>query len=582
MPSGKHVHRLRNVLQWIFFACWFAGWHLWHTWAVWQDPLRRVPGPIGDNTVMLWNLGWVDYALNHGQPGFWFTNAYYPEGFLFLFGTHTWLYGVLRWIASPVLPDGIEGSILWANIFMLLATVLSGLFAISALHAWGVRLWTVLLAGSSALVFAWFRMFALTGHYHFYGTEWMLCCLALLSWGRYHALQGDIRLSNRLVVAAGVMLGITFLNDQTMAVFAGLLGGLICVSIILQKSGTYLQWRNFYTPVRFYGWALLPASVHLIPIAGAIAEKRFHYVVDTHAPRLVDASSLLLPPDRHMFGTALHGFREANGLFWAEGSYLGITSMLLLILLIIEGLRYLLALRHTKTPVQPRMSIIIGGVTLVFLLFALGDTFIIGKESHAALPGRLLKIIPGLNAIRLPQRWVWPAQICLVLGGTLTVQRLLLHSGKKWMQWAVLLIAFLPPIEGQSYPPAPPVDFRNDTFLQPPGVVDAVKTNYTSGSVLLMPTELAYAHSNIFQFLWGYDIPATISYTARMPVDPRKLPWKGNQWTPQAGDFLRQKDVTMLVFPYPERPEGEFDDWIKNAKTAVPGLKVVKSGGLVP
>ncbi len=121
----------RNLWWWSFAFAWFTIWHFFITWQVWGDPVRRVPGPTGDNTVMIWNLGWVHHALSHGSPGFWFPNAYYPDGFLFLYGTHTWLDGLLYWLASPILPAGIDGTILWANITMLVATVGTGLLVIS-------------------------------------------------------------------------------------------------------------------------------------------------------------------------------------------------------------------------------------------------------------------------------------------------------------------------------------------------------------------------------------------------------------------------------------------------------------------
>src|SRR5690606_13241900 len=122
------------------------------------------------------------HALNNAHPGFWFANAYYPDGFLFLYGTHTWLDGLLCWIASPLLPSDIGASILWANITMATATIGSGLLIITALRAWGILAWPVLLLVASAVVFCWFRMFALQGHYHFYGTQWMVSCLAMLSY----------------------------------------------------------------------------------------------------------------------------------------------------------------------------------------------------------------------------------------------------------------------------------------------------------------------------------------------------------------------------------------------------------------
>lgn len=555
---------------WPIAIVFFAAFHLLLTYSSWKDPLYRVPGPVGDNTVMLWNIGWVKYALDHHSLGGWFPTAYYPEGFFFLYGTHTWLDGLFYWIFSPILPKGFQGAILWANITMLLATVTSGLALISALRAWAIRSWPVLLLVSSAVVFSWFRFFALRGHYHFFGTEWMLVTLCVLSWARVASLQNHQRLAITRTIAAGLLLGITFLNDQTMMVFASCIGAMIIFSSAL--AGRPKPAQFFRDTVLFYGCSLITASIHLVPTIIAAFQGKIHYEVDKAAPRLVDGSSLVLPPTLSFLGSQIKGWREWHRLGFAEGTYLGIIPLALLGLCGLACLIYLFQRRRSR---GMRLVFWATAAAALFLLFVLGDRLMVGRHLLFTMPGRLLKEIPLLNNIRLPQRWVWPAHLCIALAGaTLLVRGLSWAHLRRhtWPQWLILTCAIIPPLEAINYPPEPPVDFRNDEFVHPPGIVEAVQDAYTDGAVLMMPAEMAYAHGDIFQFLWGYDIPMTIVYTARMPVLPSELPWREFHWNPETGDWLRNKQVKILVFPFHTGKIEEYQPWINEAKKAVPGL----------
>lgn len=589
MIANKHF-RLSLLLPWIFCALWFAACHLWHTADVWRDPTMRIPGPIGDNCVMLWNLGWVSHALNHGHPGFWCPAAYYPDGFLFLYGTHTWLDGVLGWLAAPVLPGGIRGHIFWANIVMLLSTVTTGLFCIGALRYWGVRRWAVLLLVASGITFCWFRVFARTGHYHFHGTQWMLLALLLLSRARAFSLEGNAAIARRSLTLAGLALGVTFLNDQTMAVFAGILGGLILLTIPASRSAL----RDLPGRIaRFYGWALLPASIHLIPILVAVADGSLKYEVKTEHARLVDATSLVFPNSMHRSNMWIEDLRQAHGLGWAEGTYLGIVPLLLLALLLCYAARYAFSSPGHR-PRHLRPVFLAALAACGFLVLALGDTLMIGQHTYWALPGRLLKSIPVLNNIRLPQRWVWPAHLCIGLGAALCLTQMLANTTPRRGRVIMALCgltALVPPLEGRVYKLAkshedewarlrmPPNDYRNDDFINPPGMADSVRAHYAGGGVLAMPVQLAYAHANVFQFLWGYDIPVSVAYTARMPFSIEKMPWHLEQWNEEAGEWLQDRDVRMIVFPFHSGKADEFQPWLRQARRVVPELVVLDRFG---
>lgn len=570
---GNHFTR-RNLIWWFSAVLWFAAWHLFITWCAWGDPLARVPGPVGDNTMMTWNLGWVKYAIEHGSPGFWSSVGYYPHGHLFIYGSHTWLDGFLYWVMSPMLPSGYEGAVLWANITMLLATVATGVLIISGLRAWGVSHWPVLFLVATGVTFSWFRMYALTGHYNFLGTQWMLLALCLLSWAWEAFGRGDGRQGKRLCAFAGLALGVSSLNDQTMAIFAGIMGGLILVS--LPASSFKLRSRLVVAAgARYYAFALVVASVHLIPIIITTAQGRLHYHVDKSLPRLVDATSFFLPNDYHFLGPWLQGFRQRTGFSWSEGTYLGIVPILLLLLSSAAAIVY--AVR--KSP-DGKVCAYATLAAWGFIIIALGDRLMIGREQLFLLPERLLKEIPLLNNMRVPQRWVWPAHLCIALAGGSLLAKWAEQVRRRWLAWALLpALAVIPPLEGRSYPVPAPVNFRDETFMRPPGLIKAVMERYRGGGVLTMPIEATHAHANILQFLWGYDIPMTVVYTARMPLTQDDLPWSGSAWTAETGNWLRDRQVSIIVFPYHGGGLEEFQGWISEAKMAVPGLLVLDKNG---
>lgn len=569
--AGSVLNR-KNRRTWVLAALWFAAWHLIITANVWRDPLHRVPGPIGDNTVMLWNLGWVKHALQHGSPGFWFKNAYYPDGFFFLYGTPTWLDGFLFWLASPLLPGDFTGAILWANMSLLVSTVASGLVAVAALRAWGIRSWMVAVFAATALIFSWFRVFAVTGHYHFFATQWMLGSLACVSWAMQSAVAGEQKLWLKRCLAAGLLLGIAYLNDQAMAVFGALLSGLLLVAMLVRPGSPGGRKQVFAGGGVFAAGVLAMASTHLVPTALMMARGKIDYWIDK-SPRLVDASSLILPPGPSLAGGWLQPWRNAHGLTWSEGTYLGIIPMLMLAASSVAGICFAL-----KRDFRPGALRVMAGAALawIFIIAALGDKLVVGPHQFFTMPGRLLKELPVLNNIRLPQRWIWPAHLCIALAGATLLCELLRR--RRWLIGALAVLAFVPPLEAINWPPVPALDYKNDDYLRPP-VFRRRAEVYSGGTVLMMPAYKAYGHANVLQFLWGFDVPMIMTYTARMPIKPEDLPWQGDAWTAAVGPWLREHDVRTVIFPFDDGSVDRSNNWIREAKKAVPGLRVYDRRG---
>jgi hypothetical protein len=569
--TGPPHHRTQ-ILWWIFAAALLIAGHLFVTSTAWTNPLARLPGPTGDNCMMIWNLGWVKYALDHGSPGFWCSAAYHPHGFLFIYGSHTWLDGFLYWLTSWLLPGDYHGAILWANITLLTATVATGLLTISALRAWRVGNWPVLLLAGTAVAFSWFRMYAMFGHYNFTGTQWMMAALCLLSWARRFRADGLASRARWFTVAAGVFMGLAALNDQTMAIFAAIIGLLILLTIPGDSLQQRLR-RALGGAAMYYAAAAVVASVHLVPIAMAAASGKLdYYHVDKSLPRLVDATSLLLPNDYHFLGVPLKGLREKTGLAWSEGTYFGIIPLLLLLCGTAGAAKFLI----TRKP-EYRVCFYAAAAAWGFIIIVLGDRLMIGPNQYFTLPARILKEIPLLNNMRVPQRWVWPAHLATALAGASAISVWMTARGRAW-RWAPLAVALIPILEGRPHPMPDPVDYHSE-FMQPEGLIPALRAAHQEGAVLTMPTEVTYAQANVVQFLAGYDIPFSVVYSARMPLDVNQIPWKWAAWTPEAAPWLLEREVRTVVLPFHDGKPEEFAPWIREAKAAVPGLVVLNKHG---
>lgn len=380
-----------------------------------------------------------------------------------------------------------------------------------------------------------------------------------------------------MVAAAGLALGTAFLNDQTMAMFGGALGCLVLLSV----SFSSLEKRTmlaFKAAACFYGCALVVSSLHLVPVLFAIFDGRLHYAIDAAGLRLVDASSMVIPPDRHIAGRYLASFREQHGLTWSEGTYMGLVPLSLLMACSWVSLSGIISRKKLRIE-SFRVLLFSTLAAWVCLLFALGDVLMIGHDQYFSLPGRLLKHMPVLNNIRLPQRWIWPAQLCIALGGGMLLNGWLNRVKSNVWAWITVVFALLPGIEGLKYPPADPTDYLHHPYLRLPGLIKSLRTHYKQGGVLVMPLEKYYPHSNILQFEAGYDIPMTFCYTARMPYNPTDVPWHGSVWVAEAGEWLRENQVSIVAFSFEDGQAEGFRLWIEAAKKAVPGLVVLNKWG---
>lgn len=568
---------------WAFAFLWFVIGHLYWTWPVWSIPGATLPGPMGDNAMMLWNLGWMKHALSRAQPGFWCNTLFAPDGFLFLYGSHTWLDGVLCWATSWVLPSGYNSIILWANFNLLFSTVATGLVAVAVLRVWGITHWPLAIMGASAVTFSWFRSYALAGHYNLFGTHWMLASLAFLSYARAAWHDGQLEPMRRRSMYGGVLLGLAALNDQTLAIFTAALACLILLAMRDTRSrNTGWVKHAVKVGVVYFGAAATVAAVHLVPIVYYWYKGRLsYYIVDSEVGRLVDASSLVVPNPHHFAHRWIKNWYEARGLFFSEGTYLGVITLALFVVCLWASIRFALSRAE-----RFRLPFFGFGASLVLLCLSLGDSLQVGSNSYFRLPGSFSKESPLVNNLRVPQRWVWPFHLVIVVSGTWFVAQWASSGKAAWQpqvtarsRWYYLpiLLALLPVLEGRWRPYAEPADYSAGSQVHPAGLVQGIIENHAEGSVLVMPVEAARAEANILQTLVGHQHHFALGYVARPPMG--EPPWKWNNWSGDVGAWLDSSNVTMLVFPFHEGKVDEFSDWIRNARIARPELIVLNRSG---
>ncbi|MGI8906163.1 MAG: hypothetical protein ACR2IE_06700 [Candidatus Sumerlaeaceae bacterium] len=577
--TGLCASVARPVFLTISAFLWFLLAHLYMFRDVWARPTRLLAGPAGDNLMMLWNLGAVRYAMNQGSPCFWFRNAYYPEGFLFLFHTHTWLDGALGWLVQPLLPAGIDGITLWANLIQLFATIATGMLAMGALKEWGVKRWSLRLLGASVVVFCAFRSFASMGHYNFYGTEWMIAALYAMSRSRRRLQAGFAGAGILWAIIGGAGVGVALLNDQTHAVFAGLLGAIMFGSLCFYRGR--MRWDTLIRATLAAAIAAaLVSSIHLIPILTALQSGAFEYKVEMlDVPRMVDVTSILLPHNRHfVFGQWVSEFRATYGCI-EEATYLGLTGFVFLFISIASF--FATCWRWREGGYNPWARVAgCGAVGLLFLTFACGEYLQAGPaRSRIVLPGSVLRHVPIVNNIRIMARWIWPAYLCFAIAGCLGFSILWRRSMGALKDSLYVVLAAFACMEG-IYDPAPiPVDFRANKMMNPPGLADSVRARYVRGSVLVAGGACVDIHANILQMLWGYGIPSAMVHTARVPFQSDITPANDPRWDPRFGAWLRKHAVVMVVFPYEPGTGGAWREWIQNAERAVPGLVALNKNG---
>lgn len=399
--------------------------HLLVTWPVWSAPASLLFGWPGDNLLFAWNL---DHVADGGTVG---TTAslFHPNGFPFLFHTHTWLYGWMYRIVRPVIAwwaggDELEQATLATNLLQAWSSAISALALAWMCRAAGCGRFAIVLLMVVLVTFSPLRLFSLYGHLNIQGTEFFLCSMACIA----TAMQTDGR---RWWVAGGIFAGIAWLNDQTMGMFS---------LLFATMAGSVALWRvrlRAVPKLSFFGLSFaLIAGAHLFMLARVYTSAGY-YVASAHTLRLNDSLNLFLPSDYNILPMGLHELRARLGIENGSG------ASFLPPALVLGGLTglVLMAKRRGREP-------FVEGAALWVLTLALGLVCILGEWLVVAghrlfpIPYRVFRMIPVLENLRIPDRFVLFALVPMMIFTARTLETL--SARRAGFAMAAIILVSLP------------------------------------------------------------------------------------------------------------------------------------------
>ncbi|MBI1290538.1 hypothetical protein GC173_04755 [bacterium] len=477
--------------------------HVLVTWPVWSAPSALMPGWSGDNMLFAWNLAWVA----HGDPSLEGTGSgtvalFYPEGFPFLFHTHTWLYNCLYKMASPtigllVANDPMGRVTLGYNALMMISSIMSGLALVALCRLYGARRWSVIVAMAVIGTFCPARLFSQYGHLNIQGTEFFF-------WSIYtqaRAMKSSGRRSLYWWMAGGGLAGLAFLNDQTLGMFSLLFHGILASNQCVQDLS---RWRSIAIAGVALGGVFVAVSlVHLIPLT-AVYTSAGYYVASSQERRLNDALNLFLPSDYNWIDLGLFSVRSSLNI--PNGTGVG---HLPFALLLPAAVAVVLWVRGGVRGPEVRFWLL---VFLFGLICTLGEWLTIAGHRIVPLPYRLFRELPVLDNLRIPDRFVYFAIVPMVLAAAWGMERLLERS----CRGAIVLGYFMIGVGALEWR-LQPIIIRTDVAPHHISAATIADVQARGGSVWSMPARMDNPLANAWQIQHGR--PDCFGLIARVPPD---------------------------------------------------------------
>ncbi|MCX7717216.1 MAG: hypothetical protein N2111_02280 [Candidatus Sumerlaeaceae bacterium] len=388
--------------------------HVALDWPSWIAPERVVRGWAGDNLMFCWNLWWVATAMwERGSAGLHCPIVFAPDGMAFVFHTHTWLYGLLwaglqiPWRLVPAL-GAPPSPVLAYNVISLASTMLTGAAAAMLVRACGIRSPAGSILAALTVAFCGLRQVAMFGHLNFMGTEFFVASVA----AHTLAMQGSGR--RGWWVAGGVLAGLAFLNDQTLGIFSLYFLAAACGYAVIMRRTTG-PWAALAGPALSAAAAVAVSAPHLIELA-RVWRSADYVVMQTDDTRASDLVNAFLPGRLSWpLGSWTGRVRMAIGVSGGDGTaYLGLHALA----------AWMGACCLWRSPRQwpplARFWVAVGGTGLVL---ALGPALVVAGREVMPLPFALLRQVPGLDNLRVPERHNVFAVLALAVATAAVAQR---------------------------------------------------------------------------------------------------------------------------------------------------------------
>ncbi|MBI4605824.1 MAG: hypothetical protein HY721_27980 [Planctomycetes bacterium] len=397
------------------------------TWPLAVRLTDHVPAGGNDLWQNCWNFWWWGKALGEGRSPYRTDLIYQPGDVSLAFHTHSEA-NVLTML--PVtLALGVPAAL---NAALLLGFGLAG---------WGGYLLARELTGDPRAAFLAGLVLAFPPH----RLEQSLEHLNLAS---YQAMPFFLLFLVRLARSGGarnvLLAAVAFAANALYAWHNGLLvlptaAVLFAHEVLRRRDGRLRALRDAAAAGALAALLLLP---FLWPLVREIAAGDTSYLKPP-VRKGIDLAFLLVPSEMHpLWGPLVQGLYERCRGYASAGytCYLGVGALALWILGSLARGKPL----DGTAPLAPRFSPVLWGALLgLHVLLALGDTLVVlGEDTGAPLPFALVRHMPVLQTVRLPNRFVVPAVLALSMLAAHGASRLLRGRGPLALAGAAALIAF--------------------------------------------------------------------------------------------------------------------------------------------
>jgi hypothetical protein len=343
----------------------------------------------GDAFQFIWNAWWFSKAANSPTLGLWFTPYQYaPDGASL--ALHD-LSPLNAWMEAWLRPAGDFGAY---NLLILFHYVLG---------AWGAYILAWYLTGNRAgSVIAGF-IYGFSAHHAMHLSQLSTVSSGWIPLGVYYLLKYTRDGGTRDGVLSVLMLLAAALSSWYHLVFTGVVffGFMLIGQIGLKESlGGWGKWQRAIIPWIVAVVVLSPVLVMALKAAIALPSS---WRVEMGAKYFLDPAWAVLPPPNHpVCGALARPFLGTIPGNATEG--VGSLGLVPIILGLLAWFR--------KNPTTRAWC----WLGLILFLLALGPTItVLSVKTGIPGPFRLWEIIPGLNLVRVPARFVGPFTLALGL-----------------------------------------------------------------------------------------------------------------------------------------------------------------------
>jgi len=451
----------------------------------------------GDSQLFIWSWWAVPHALGRGQNPFQTTDAFFPVGADLALTTTVPLLAVLLWPLRTVLGPAAQ-----VNAVQLGSVLLTALLV----YALALRLTPSRAAAGlagAAFAFAPYRFVHLT-HLNLVNV-WVLP-LGILALLRF----GDVP-SRKRSLLLGAAMGVSFLVDPQLAM---MLVVALAVLGVVRRHALYDAWRRVVTAAAV---AFAVAAPLLVPMAFALWGGEADPVIGLGDSWFYssDLLSWVIPPKTN---PVLGGLLPVADPAPTEG--LAYPGLLLLGLAILS--------RKWVDRRRRRPWVALG---LVAFVLSLGPFLHLGGRSGALftyaghsfsvpLPFMALRLLPGLDALRVPARFLFLG----VLAVTLLPAQALGAVTTPWRRRAV--VAFVSVVTAVELLPGPlptvperaPAPYRAIAADRDQGAVLELPLQRSTGTDVIGDLAAGREDSYLLGFVTTHQRPLVSGYASRYPA----------------------------------------------------------------